>query len=323
LNIQFGSIKYQYIGLFLLVILLSFIGLFVKNDYYLNVFVLIGIQAIAVLGLSLLMGYAGQVSLGHAAFYGLGAYASGILTLHYGFNPYLAMLCGIAISAVMALIVGLPALRLKGHYLAMATLGFGIIINICFKEMASLTGGPSGLVGIPMLKLFNFTFDTSISYFCLVWAVFIILMLLSIHLVNSPFGRAFRALGSNEAAAQAMGVNTHIAKLIVFIISAIYASLAGSLYAHFVTFISPASFGFICSIKMVTMVAIGGMGTLWGALLGTSILVSLPEFLTVFSDYDVLVYGLILIVVMIFMPEGIIQGSLKLFRRFRYKETNV
>ncbi len=322
MNIHFGSIRYQYIGLLFFVIFLFLIGFFIKNDYYLNVFVLIGIQAIAVLGLSLLMGYAGQVSLGHAAFYGLGAYASGILTIHYGLNPYLAMFCGMAISALMALIVGLPALRLKGHYLAMATLGFGIIINICFKEMASLTGGPSGLVGIPMLKFLNFTFDTSISYFCLVWSIFIILMVLSLHLVNSPFGRAFRALGSHEAAAQAMGVNTHIAKLIVFIISAVYASLAGSLYAHFVTFISPASFGFICSIKMVTMVAIGGMGTLWGALLGTSILVSLPEFLTVFSDYDVLVYGLILIIVMIFMPEGIVQASIKIFRNFKYKETN-
>ncbi len=316
-------VRYQYIGLIILAFFLVAIGSLVKNDYYLNVFVLIGIQAIAVLGLSLLMGYAGQVSLGHAAFYGLGAYASGILTVHYGMNPYLAIFCGIIISALMALIVGLPALRLKGHYLAMATLGFGIIIDICFKEMASLTGGPSGLVGIPMLKFLNFTFDTSISYYYLVWSIFILLMILSLHLVNSPFGRSFRALGSNEAAAQAMGINTHVAKLIVFIISAIYASLAGSLYAHFVTFISPASFGFICSIKMVTMVAVGGMGTLWGALLGTSVLVSLPEFLTVFSDYDVLVYGLILIVVMIFMPEGIVQASLKIIRRLRHQETNV
>ncbi len=315
MKIRSDSILYQYLGVGILSLFLFAVGMLVKNDYYLNLLVLIGIQAIAVLGLSLLMGYAGQVSLGHAAFYGLGAYTSGVLTVHFGIDPYVAMLCGVVLSAFMALIIGLPALRLKGHYLAMATLGFGIIVNICFTEMASLTGGPSGLVGIPVLKLFNIHFDTSISYYYLVWSVLIVLMIFGIHLVNSPFGRSFRALGSSEPAAQASGVNTHMAKVVVFVISAVYASIAGSLYAHFVTFINPASFGFICSIKMVTMVAIGGMGTLWGALFGTSILVALPEVLTVFADYDVLVYGLILILVMVFMPDGVVQAFMRGIRR--------
>ena len=289
------------------------------NDYYFTLFNFIGIHTLLVVGLNLLMGYAGQISLGHAAFFGLGAYTSGILTATYGFNPWLAMLLGLVVSGLAALLIGIPALKLRGYYLAMATLGFGIIVYIVFNEAQKLTGGPSGLSGIPSLSLAGFPLNTPRRLYFLIWLIVGIILALSANLVNSRLGRGLRALHDSEAAAQSLGVNTARLKLLIFIWSALYASLAGSLYAHTLNFIAPSSFGFMFSIKLVTMVVLGGMASIWGSLLGAGALTVLPELLTVFHDFEMVIFGAILMAVMIFLPRGLVRGILDLYENRRYK----
>ncbi|MFZ5453323.1 MAG: branched-chain amino acid ABC transporter permease [Thermodesulfobacteriota bacterium] len=289
------------------------------NDYYLTLINFIGIFTLLVVGLNLLMGYGGQISLGHAAFFGIGAYSSGILTATCGVNPWLALLAGLVICGLTAFLIGVPSLKLRGYYLAMATLGFGIIVYIFLNEAEPLTGGPSGLAGIPNLSLAGFELKTPKSLFLLIWPLLGVILGLSANLVDSRTGRALRALHESEAAAQSLGVNTARVKIMIFVWSALYASLAGSLYAHTMNFIAPSSFGFMFSIKLVTMVVLGGMASIWGSLLGAAVLTVLPEILTMFHDYEVIIFGAILMVVMIFLPRGLVRGILDLWEFRKYK----
>ncbi len=289
------------------------------NEYYFTLLNFIGIHTLLVVGLNLLMGYAGQISLGHAAFFGLGAYASGILTATYGLNPWLALVAGLIVAGLAAYLIGVPALRLHGYYLAMATLGFGIIIYIILNEAQPLTGGPSGLSGIPSLAIGPLALNTPKRLYFLIWLAVGMILALSANIVNSRTGRALRALHDSEAAAQSLGVDTARLKLKIFVLSALYASLAGSLYAHSLNFIAPSSFGFMFSIKLVTMVVLGGMASIWGSLLGAGVLTILPEVLTAFHDFEVIVFGVILMVVMIFLPRGLVRGLMDLWEFRRYK----
>jgi len=282
--------------------------LLLQGNYLLNVFVFIGINTMLAVALNLLLGFAGQISLGHAAFFGLGAYISGILTTHYTINPCIAMIAAALCVGVIAFIIGFPILKLKGHYLAMATLGFGIIVYIIFNETVAWTGGPSGMSGIPNLSLGPVIFDSDMMNFYLIWAFTLLTMLLSINLANSRIGRALRAIHDSEVAARVMGVNVRLLKVQIFAVSALISALAGSLYAHTMTFIAPASFGFNFSVELVTMVIIGGLGSIYGSFLGAAILTLLPEFLRVFHDFDIVIYGLLLIVMTMFMPGGLIGG---------------
>ncbi len=303
--------------LFALVILAIALGM--DDDYYYTLLNFIGIYTLLVVGLNLLLGYAGQISLGHAAFFGLGAYTSGILTATYGVNPWLALVAGLVVSGTAAYLIGIPALKLKGYYLAMATLGFGIIIYIFLNEAHNLTGGPSGLHGIPSLALGDFALNTPRRLYLLIWIILGLILALSANLVDSRTGRAIRALHDSEAGAESLGVDTFRLKLKIFVWSALYASLAGSLYAHTLNFIAPSSFGFMFSIKLVTMVVLGGMASIWGSLLGAGVLTVLPEILTVFHDFEVVIFGAILMVVMIFLPRGLVRGILDLYEFRRYK----
>jgi branched-chain amino acid transport system permease protein len=306
----------QPLGFFLPVVLL---GISLSGSYYFTLLNLIGLNVIVVLGLNLLMGYAGQISLGHAAFYGLGAYTSGILTATFKVDPLLALLAGLILSGLVAVLVGIPALRLRGFYLAMATLGFGIIVAIVFQQMDWLTGGPSGLMGIPSFRLPGVHFDTPRSSFFLVWITVGVILWLSLNIVDSRLGRALRAIHDSETAVLAMGIDSQRLKLLIFVVSALYASLAGSLLAHTINFIAPSSFGFMFSIKLVTMVVVGGMASIWGSLLGAAVLTVLPELLAVFHDLEVVIFGLILMVVMIFMPRGLFRGVLDIWE-FRQRK---
>ena len=296
------------------------VRLTVANDYYFTLLNIIGIHALLVVGLNLLLGYAGQISLGHAAFFGLGAYSTGILTATYGLNPWLALPVGLLVAGVSAFLVGIPALKLRGFYLAMATLGFGIIVYIVLNQAQELTGGPSGLSGIPSLSLAGFPLDTPDRLYLLIWPVLGVILLASSNLVDSRLGRALRALHDSESAAQSLGVNTSRAKLLIFVWSALYAALAGSLFAHTLNFIAPSSFGFMFSIKLVTMVVVGGMASIWGSLLGAAALTILPELLVVFHDYETVIFGGILMGVMIFLPRGLVRGILDLYEYRRYKK---
>ena len=277
-------------------------------SHYLDVMVFVGIFSMITMGLSLLMGYAGQISLGHAAFFGLGAYISGILCVKLAVSPWLAMVAGALLTAVVAYAVGVPSLKLKGHYLAMATLGFGVIVNIVFNEEVELTGGPSGLSNIPGLKIFGLPIRGELLFYFLVWSMVILVLIFCLNVIHSRVGRALRSIHDSEVAADAMGVETARYKVMIFVLSAVLASLGGSLYAHYVGFLSPSSFNLLFSIRLVMMVVVGGMHSLWGALLGTWLLTFLGnEWLHVFKDFDILVYGAILLFVVMALPEGLVS----------------
>ena len=288
-----------------------------------NLMVLTGIYACAVLGLNLLLGYAGQISLGHAAFFGIGAYTTAILCTRFTWFPtWLGVILGASLAGAIGWLVGKPVLRLKGNYLAMATLGLGEIAFILFSQLKGLTGGTVGMLNIPPLSIFGLKFDTDIKFYYLVWAIVLVIMLLTINLVLSRVGRGLRALHSSEVAADAMGVNTGSYRVKVFVWSAVLAGLGGALFAHFQLYINPESFTFALSILFVTMVVVGGMGDIWGGLVGVVALTFLPsiiqvfpewipgipESLTNFSNYALVLYGLLLIIFMIFLPKGLSYG---------------
>lgn len=307
--------KRNYLKLLGLFIVIAGLPLFIRGDYYLSILVFMGINGLVVMGLSLLMGYAGQISMGQAAFYGIGAYCTGVLTTHFGLSIYTAFFFGIFLSIVVAIVVGIPALRLKGHYLAVATLGIGEIVFIVFNEWMSLTGGPSGLSNIPVVHLGNFQFGNSLRFYYLVWGINLLALFFSLNVIHSRVGRALRSMHGSETAASAMGVNLSLLKIQVFILSAVFASIAGSLYAHFVSFISPNNFGLMVSIMFLMMGVIGGIHNIWGALFGALLLTFLPEYLRVFDQFDILVYGAILLLILLFMPEGFLEGVPALYRK--------
>ena len=284
------------------------VPLFLQGSYFMNVLVFIGINTMLAVGLNLLMGYAGQISLGHAAFFGLGAYISGVLTVTYELNPWSALAVAAGANGGLAFVIGFPILKLRGHFLAMATLGFGIIMFIVFNETVAVTGGPSGLSGIPNLHISSLVFDNDMHNYYLIWSVTLVTMLLSINLSQSRIGRALRAIADSEVAARVMGVNARVLKVQIFTVSAVISAIAGSLYAHTMTFISPASFGFNFSVELVTMVIIGGLGSIYGSFLGAAILTMMPEFLRVLQDFDIIVYGLLLVIMTMYMPGGLISG---------------
>ncbi len=290
------------------------IPLVVRSGYLLGILNFIGLNAIAAMGLTLLMGYAGQVSLGQAAFFGLGAYTSGILTATYGVNPWAAMAAAGLLTGCVAFAIGAPIFRLSGVLLAMATLGFGIIVYYVQVNWTSLTGGPSGLTGIPPLSLGGFRFDRDSRFFYLVWGWVFFLLALALNLARSRIGRALRAIHGGELAAQMAGVDTTRLKLQIFVVSAVYTAIGGSLYAHYLTFINPSPFGFGYSIELLVMVVLGGLTSPWGGLLGAATVTALTELLRdvmprlmgrTQAEYEIILFGLLLMGFMIFMPKGL------------------
>jgi branched-chain amino acid transport system permease protein len=287
-------------------------------EHYTDIMIFAGIYCLITIGLSLLMGYAGQISIGHAAFYGIGAYTSAILTVSYGLNPWLCMALGMIVSAVVAVLVGAPSLKLRGHYLAMATLAFGIIVYIIFNEETAWTGGPDGMTGIPGLNLFGFAFDSADKYYYLVWIFVFAAFIFTANLIQSDTGRALRAIHASEPAASAMGVDISGYKLLVFVYSATLASLAGSLYAHYLNFINPSTFDLFFSIKLLIMIALGGMYNIWGAIIGAGLITFLSyEWLHYFEELEVIVYGAILLLVTIFLPKGLVEAPKTVKNWFR------
>jgi branched-chain amino acid transport system permease protein len=280
-----------------------------SNAYYLSVLAFMATRLMISLGLNLLMGQAGQISLGHAAFTGLGAYASAILTTRWGVNPWLAMAMAAAFAGLVAGLIGGPTLKLKGHYLAMATLGFGEITHILIVQLKGLTNGTDGIVGIPSLSVASVSFADPRYFHLLVWGVALIMFRMALNLTDSRPGRALKSLHRAEIAASSLGVNTAQQKVRIFVISAVFASIAGSFYAHYVSFISPDTFSTTFSVILVTGVVIGGLSTVWGALWGTMVMILLPEYLDNYNqDYTFLVFGVLLIVIMIFLPGGFVSA---------------
>ncbi|MGQ9693732.1 MAG: branched-chain amino acid ABC transporter permease [Thermodesulfobacteriota bacterium] len=280
----------------------------VPNNYFLMVLNVAALNFMVVIGLNLLMGYAGQISLGQGAFFGLGAYLTAIFTVTLGFPLWPAMLLNLFLTALVAYLIGGPTLKLEGHYLVMATLGFNVITYILSIQLEPLTGGPSGFAGIPHLQIGRLAFDSDLKMYFLLWAVSLIVFILSLNLVHSRVGRAMAALSQNEIVAKCAGIPAENYKIKVFVFSAFLAALAGAFYAHYFTFISPGTFSFFYSIQVVTMVLVGGIGSLWGSLIGAILLTVLPEWLQAVKEYNVLIYGLILMLVLVFFPRGLLPA---------------
>jgi branched-chain amino acid transport system permease protein len=275
------------------------------SAYYYRVAALVYVFALASIGLNLLMGFAGQVSLGHAGFMGIGAYAVAIGPTHLGLPSWLSFVAGAALSALVAFLVGRPILRLKGHYLAVATLGFGLLLAIVFSNEARFTGGPDGMA-VPRLVLFGWSVRGAETWYWISAAGFLIGAVLALNLIESPSGRALRAIHDSEVAARVLGVDVASKKLAIFVVSAIYASVAGSCLALLNGHITPDVSGFLGSIELVAMVVLGGMGSVAGSLVGATVLVVLPQTLTFLHEYEHMVLGLIIMLVMIFLRAGIV-----------------
>jgi len=290
-----------------MIVIIIALPLVLPSSFYLRIAALVFIFSLAVLGLNLLMGFAGQVSLGHAGFFGIGAYAVAIGPTHLGIPSWAALLAGAALAGVIAFVVGRPILRLKGHYLAIATLGMGLLIAIVFTNEARWTGGPDGMP-VPRLVLFDWPLRGSQTWYWISGATLVVGVLLAVNLVDSPTGRALRAIHDSEVAATVLGVDVARYKLVAFVLSAVYAAVAGAYLALFDGLVTPATAGFLRSIEFVTMAVLGGLGSIPGSLVGAAVLVVLPQVLTAFHDYEQVALGLIMILFMIFLRRGIVPS---------------
>ncbi len=309
----------KWIQLAVLALLIAVLPLFFPSGYYYRVGALIFVNALAVVGLVILIGYAGQISLGHAGFAGIGAYACALAPEHLGLHPSLALVLGAVISGVVALLIGRPILRLKGYYLAVATLGFGILVSMVLTNERALTGGPDGMqvedLGLrALLRDLGWRLSGGEFWYGASGIVLLIGAWLALNLYDSPTGRAMRALHGSEVAAATVGVDVAQQKLRAFVISAVYASVAGSMLALQNGYITPDVAGFMHSIEMVTMAVLGGVGSVLGATLGAAILTLLPQVLTVFAEYEQLVLGAVMILVMIFLPQGLLPSIARRIR---------
>ena len=297
-----------------LALLLALTPLVMDNPYNLGILNLIGLYVIAVLGLNLFIGFAGQISLGHAAFFGLGAYGSAILTATCGFPAWPAMLLTAGAVALVALVLGFPTLRLSGHYLAMATLGFNYVVDSIFIQWDTVTGGPSGLSGVPPLALGGLTFNSEFKFHYLVWTFALVALTLCLNLVRSGVGRGLAALAADEVAAASLGVDVRRQKIGVFVLSAVFASVAGSLYAHYFGYVNPDAFSIFKSLDLVIMVVVGGLGSIWGTLFGAAFITILPHFLGLLETYTDIIHGVILVVILLFLPQGFVSGLVDIIR---------
>lgn len=333
------------LGLCLLMVVLHGVTVLTGTQFYLTQLTMSAYYGLVIIGLGVLMGYAGQISIGHAGFFAIGGYLAAALTTRnlepfaqswwlqlldqvgvlvhgqdiYGstlvtVTPWAASLCAVTVAALVALLIGIPVLKLKGHYLAMATLGFGTIVYRIFLATPYF-GEADGITEVPgfhLLPFLTISGDSAhrVLNFYAAWTLLIIGMLLLINLIGSRVGRALRSLHSSEEAAAASGINTSRYKLQVFVLSAVYAAIAGVLLTHFNSGIGPSEASVMKSVRYVALVAVGGMLNLWGTLI-TGVGLTFLSLRGVFGTYDDAVFGAILILVMLFSPEGILSLRLR------------
>jgi branched-chain amino acid transport system permease protein len=292
-------------GTLLLAALVVVAPLVLPNNYAYDVAIQIAINAVVCIGLNLLIGYAGQISLGHAGFFALGGYASAIVASRWGVPVWIAMPGACAAVGALAWVIGKPTLRLHGHPLAMATLGLGVIISIALTTEDRLTGGPDGMA-VPSLVLFGLAVQGERAWYWIAGALLLATVWLALNLIDSPHGRALRALHGSEVAAQTLGIDCARFKLQVFTLSAVLAALAGAITAHYSGFITPAKASFLHSVELVIMVVFGGMASVFGAVVGAAVLTLLPQLLTALKDYEMMVFGAVLVATMVLFPQGMV-----------------
>jgi branched-chain amino acid transport system permease protein len=283
------------------------------DAYYLRIMIFIGINIILALGLNLITGVTGQLSMGHAGFMSLGAYTAAIMSLHFNAPFFVAILAGALVAASFGFIIGIPTLRLDGDYLAMVTIGFAEIIRVFFLNF-ELGGKAVGLSGIPQHTTFT-----------IVWLIVIVVIIFNTKLLSSRVGRSLYAIRENEIAAESCGINTTRMKVLSFTVGSFLGGLGGGLYAHYMYYINPQDFGFMKSIEILNMVVLGGMGSIPGTILGAVILTLAPEMLRIVAEYRLLFYGGLLVILMIFRPNGLL-GDVRVYdlkKRWGKKEVKI
>jgi len=293
-------------------------GLFAP-DSTLSLLVFAAINLLQAVGLSLLFGFAGQISLGQAGFYGIGAYVSSLLATSLGVPPLLGIIGAALAPALLAYVIGRPILRLRGYYLAMVTAGLGLILHTVFVEWEGLTGGYSGVAGIPPISLGACAFDTPLSMFYLTTVCAIVVLFLAHRMVKSSYGRAMRTTRESEAAARSVGIDVSRLKTEVFAVSAGLSGIAGALYAHYVGYISPETFTIDTSINLLLALVIGGVGSLWGAAIGAVLLTFLPEWLSQLQNAYGIVFGALVIILLTIEPDGIVGIVRRLIEAWRHR----
>jgi branched-chain amino acid transport system permease protein len=306
----------RYATLLILAAVIAIIPWFFPTGFYFRVAALVWITALAAVGLQVLMGQAGQVSLGHAGFVGIGAYAMAIGPKYLDLPVLACLPLGAALAGLVAWLVGRPILRLKGHYLAVATLGFGVLVSMVLVNEIAITGGPDG-IRIPRATLFGWPLRGGETWYWISGGMLLLGVWIALNLQHSPSGRALAALHDSEVAARTVGIDVARHKLRAFVIAAVYGAVAGGLLAMMNGFVTPDAAGFIASVEYVTMVVIGGLASVPGAVVGAALLVLLPQALTVFHDYEHAVLGLLIMLFMIFLRIGIVPGLAAVLRRKR------
>lgn len=291
-----------------IVAVMALLPLVISNLYYIQVLIFIGIYIILSLSLNLLNGYVGLLSIGHAAFYGIGAYASAKLVMEAGLPFPLAMLGAGGVAGVFGYLIAKPTLKLSGIYMTLATLGFNMIFFLVLQNWMSFTNGPLGIMDIPSPSIFGYAIESRIQYYYLIFFLVLLTIVSMQRLMTCRFGRALISIRENELAAEAMGVHTTRYKIQAFVLAAFYAGIAGSYYAHFVKFVSPDSFYIYESFILLAMLAFGGQGNLIGPVVGAAVLIVIPEVFRFMQEYRMLVYGGILVIMMLVRRQGLLGG---------------
>jgi branched-chain amino acid transport system permease protein len=313
-------VKPQVIPMMIALVLLFFLPSLSGNNYYvLHVSIMVGIFVILSQGLNILFGYAGQISIGHAAFYAIGAYASAIAAHHFSFPFGLALLSAVLFTGLIGFLLGLTCLRLRGEYLAITTVAFGEIVQVILTQWEEVSGGPEGFLTIPKAHLSFLTFDTPEKYYYLTLGITILIMILTRNLTSSKLGRSFRSVKDDILAANILGIDTTRVKIVAFVLSAAYSGLAGSLYAHYARALLPDYFNLSLSVLVFMMVMLGGMGNLYGPIVGAVLLTVSFELLRALQVYQMVIYGVVVLLITIFAPEGLVGIAMKMFRKKQVK----
>ena len=298
----------------------ALIPLIDKSTYHLDLLTNVGIYALLAMGLNVVVGLTGLLNLGYAAFFAIGAYSYALANLHWHWPFWLGLPFAGMVSMLFGFLIGIPSIRVRGDYLAITTLGFGEIVRIAFNNLDAWTGGPNGLLGISRPKILGYAFSVNPTpYYYLVLVLLAATAFLLFRMCNSKIGRALVAIREDELAASCMGVPALHVKLVAFGVSSFIAGLAGCVFAAKQTIITPDSFDFVLSVLLLAMVVLGGLGNIWGAMLGALVLGVLPELLRGFAVYRMLIFGVIMILMMIFRPQGIL-GSQVIRRELRPKD---
>ncbi|SET88588.1 branched-chain amino acid ABC transporter permease [Lacrimispora sphenoides] len=287
--------------------LAAILPMFISNNYHLNLMIQVLINIIIVVGLNFITGLTGQMNLGTAGIFSMGAYTSSLLATRLGVNPWICLIAAVGMGFLIGMGLGYPSLRVSGVYLALTTIGFSEIVRILMTNLTGLTGGALGVTGIPPFSILGHKFQTNKEIYYLYLVIAVILIFNAYRIVNSKWGRAFLAVKDNPDAVEAGGINIASIKILAFTLASVYATVAGSLYAHYVGFINPSAYNLEYSINYVVMLVIGGIGSVPGNVLGAILVTLVPEFLRFMENYYWLVFSIITLLFVIFMPNGIVS----------------